>query len=567
MQLTQSSPESSVAPHGAGAVFFIFNAKHPPPNRPFNAMVIPHMRLKFWAVSAVLFLGIGAGAFFWTLHVLWALIIVVPLFVMGIMDMVQPKRALLRNFPLLGRLRYVAEAIRPGVRQYFIESDLDGRPFSRRKRSLVYSRAKSETETVPFGTQLDVYETGYEWMSHSIYALDPKQLEQHPRTLVGGKDCKQPYSLSIFNVSAMSYGSLSANAVLALNQGAKMGNFAHNTGEGGVSPYHLQNGGDLIWQVGTGYFGCRAKDGGFDPERFAQTASAPSIKMIELKLSQGAKPGHGGILPAKKNTPAIAKIRGVEPYTDVLSPPYHKAFNSPEGLMELLQRMRELSGGKPVGFKLCIGSEREFYNICKAMIGTGICPDFITIDGGEGGTGAAPVEFSDSLGMPLRDGLSFAVDTLNGFDLRDKIRVLAAGRVSCGFDIAKAIALGADACYSARAMMMALGCIQALVCNTNKCPTGVATQDPELVKGLVVEDKASRVKNFHYKTVHAFVELLSAAGMKHYKQLERRHIYRRISMKEVMRYDELFPNVPVGCLLNTDEIPEVFRRQMLEWLG
>lgn len=530
-------------------------------------MTIPNLRAKFIIVAILLYALVAAGAIFWTLHVLWALLIVVPITIMGMQDMAQVKKAILRNFPVLGRFRYVAESLRPAVRQYFVESDLDGRPFNRRKRSLVYQRAKNETETVPFGTQLDVYEEGYEWMTHSIYAKEPKLLEQDPRVRVGGAHCKHPYMLSIFNVSAMSYGSLSANAVLALNQAAKLGGFAHNTGEGGVSPYHLQNGGDLIWQVGTGYFGCRAADGNFDPDKFKITASAPSIKMIEIKLSQGAKPGHGGILPAKKNTPEIAKIRGVEPYTDVLSPPYHKAFSDPEGLLRLVQQMRELSEGKPIGFKLCVGSEREFYSICKAMIKTGIKPDFITVDGGEGGTGAAPVEFSDSLGMPLRDGLSFVIDTLRGFDLKKDIRVIAAGRVTCGFDIAKIIAMGADACYSARAMMMALGCIQALVCNTNECPTGVATQDPKLMKGLVVEDKAHRVKNFHHKTVHALVEMLAAAGLESPVQLERKHIYRRVAMNKVMRYDELYPNIPAGCLQHTDEIPEIFRRHMLEWLA
>jgi glutamate synthase domain-containing protein 2 len=529
-------------------------------------MTIPNMRVKFIAVTVIVLALVAVGAIFWTLHVLWSLIVILPFTIMGFMDMAQDKKAILRNFPLLGRLRYFAETLRPAVRQYFVESDLDGRPFNRRSRSLVYQRSKNDTETVPFGTQVDVYAEGYEWMAHSIYATDPKTLEQHPRTKVGGSECKQPYMLSIFNVSAMSYGSLSSNAILSLNGAAKKGGFAHNTGEGGVSPYHLQPGGDIIWQVGTGYFGCRAKDGGFDPERFKETSAAPQIKMIELKLSQGAKPGHGGILPAKKNTPEIAKIRGVEPFTDVLSPPYHKAFNTPEGLMEQIQKMRELSGGKPVGFKLCIGSEREFYQICKAMIKTGIKPDFISVDGGEGGTGAAPVEFSDSLGMPLRDGLSFVIDTLRGFDLKKDIRVLASGRVTSGFDIAKIIALGADACYSARAMMLALGCIQALECNTNKCPTGVATQDPTLMKGLVVEDKVSRVYNFHHKTVHALVEMLAAAGLKSPSQLGRRHIYRRISMSHVMRYDELYPNIPEGCLLNTNDIPEVFKKTMLEWL-
>jgi len=527
-------------------------------------MTIPNLRQKFVIASILLFAATAAGAVFWSLHVLWGLIVLVPLFIMGVQDMLQTKRAIRRNFPLLGRLRYFMEFVRPAIQQYFVESDLNGRPFNRRTRNFIYQRAKGETETVPFGTQLDVYEEGYEWMTHSAYPLDYNKLNQHPRVKVGGASCKQPYELSIFNISAMSYGSLSQNAILSLNGGAKMGGFAHNTGEGGVSPYHLQNGGDLIWQVGTGYFGCRADDGGFSAEKFAETVKAPQIKMVEIKLSQGAKPGHGGILPAKKNTPEIAKIRGVKPHTDVLSPPFHTAFSNPTELMQFVQKLRELSGGKPIGFKLCIGSEHEFYDICKAMIDTGIRPDFITIDGGEGGTGAAPVEFSDSLGMPLRDGLSFAVDTLIGFDLKKEITVIASGRVTSGFDLAKTISLGADACNSARGMMLALGCIQALECNTNKCPTGVATQDPKLMVGLDINDKTHRVYGFHKKTIHAFVELIAAAGLSKSSDLQRKHIYRRVSNSKVLRYDQLYPLVPTGCLLNTDQIPDVFKRLMLE---
>lgn len=529
-------------------------------------MTVPNMRFKFTVASIVLFAATAAGAIFWSLHVLWSLILLVPLFIMGVVDMLQTHHAIRRNFPIIGRLRYFMEFVRPAIQQYFVESDLSGRPFNRRTRSLVYQRAKNVTETVPFGTQVDVYEEGYEWMTHSTYPLDYKKMNQHPRVRVGGADCKKPYDLSLLNVSAMSYGSLSKQAVLALNTGAKKGGFAHNTGEGGVSPYHLQAGGDLIWQVGTGYFGCRADDGTFSAERFKKTVANPQIKMVEIKLSQGAKPGHGGILPAKKNTPEIAAIRGVQPFTDVLSPPFHTAFNSAEGLMKFIGQIRELSDGLPVGFKLCIGSEKEFYDICKAMLKTGILPDFITIDGGEGGTGAAPVEFSDALGMPLREGLSFAVDTLRGFGLKSKIRVIASGRVTSGFDIAKNLALGADACNSARAMMLALGCIQALECNTNKCPTGVATQDPKLAVGLDVGDKSERVYNFHHKTLHAFVELLAATGLAQPSDLQRRHIYRRISGSKVMRYDQLYPLIPVGCLLNSENLPELYKATMLESL-
>lgn len=531
-------------------------------------MVIPNMRFKFVAGAIILFSLVAVGAIYWSLHVLWALVILIPLLILGIGDMVQGKQAIRRNFPLAGRMRYVMEFLRPALQQYFIETDLSGRPFNRRMRSLVYQRAKNVTETVPFGTQMDVYEVGYEWMAHSSYPKDYAQMDQHPKIRVGGKSCLKPYDLSILNISAMSYGSLSKQAVLSLNGGALMGGFAHNTGEGGVSFAHLERGGDLIWQIGTGYFGCRTDYGSFSPERYVETIQKnPQIKMVELKLSQGAKPGHGGILPAKKNTEEIAKIRGVKPFTDVLSPPYHKAFSSPESLMYFIQELRDLSGGLPVGFKLCIGSEKEFYDICKAMVKTGIKPDFITVDGGEGGTGAAPVEFSDSLGMPLRDALSFVVDTLRGFDLRKEIRVIASGRVATAFDIARNLALGADACNSARSMMLALGCIQALECNTNKCPTGVATQDPKLAVGLDVTDKTVRVYNYHKKTVHALVELLAAAGLDHPSDLDRRHIYRRVSTNVVQRYDQIYEPIPVGCLLNTDEIPEVYKKSMLEFLG
>ncbi|AFC25339.1 FMN-binding glutamate synthase family protein [Saprospira grandis] len=531
-------------------------------------MTINNFPQKFLAVSLLLFAATAIAAYFLSIHFLWALVILLPLFFMGLQDMIQTDHAIRKTHPLIGRMRYFLEGLRPAIRQYFIESDLDHTPFSRRKRSLIYQRAKKAKETVPFGTQLDIYDEGYEWMTHSTYPFAFDSIEQDPKVSVGGPDCSQPYDLSIFNISAMSFGSLSANAVMAMNKGAAKGGFAQNTGEGGVSPYHLSQGGHLIWQIGTGYFGCRADDGNFDPDKFAKTVDHPDIKMVEIKLSQGAKPGHGGILPAKKNTAEIAKIRGVQAGTDVLSPPYHKAFQGPEGLLQFVAQLRQLSKGRPIGFKLCIGSEIEFYDLCKAMVKTGIKPDFITIDGGEGGTGAAPVEFSDSLGMPLRDGLSFAVDTLRGFDLKKDIKVLAAGKISCGFDLAKTLALGADACYSARAMMMAVGCIQALECHTNKCPTGVATQNKQLMKGLNVPDKAERIYSFHKKTVHALVELLAAAGMKEPSELSRKHILRRISMSEVRRYDQLYPEIPVGCLLQGQEgcLPDLYRKEMLQYL-
>ena len=398
------------------------------------------------------------------------------------------------------------EWARPKIFQYFIEPDSEGKPLNRLHRSVIYQRAKHEKDTTPFGTQLNLYAEGYEWMNHSIGALDHHELDADPRVIVGGANCKQPYAASLFNVSAMSFGSLSSRAILALNEGAAIGGFAHNTGEGGISPYHLEPGGDLIYQIGTGYFGCRSKEGGFDEELFVERAKEPSVKMIELKLSQGAKPGHGGILPASKNSPEIAKIRSVPVGTDVLSPPYHKVFSTPRGLIQLITKMQNLSGGKPIGFKLCIGHKSEFIGICKAMIELDWYPDFISVDGGEGGTGAAPIEFADAVGMPFREGLAFVHNTLIGFGIRDKIKLIASGKILDGFDIFRAKALGADICYSARAMMMAVGCIQALECNKNTCPTGVATQDEELVKGLVVGDKSRRVASYQKETIKAFVE-------------------------------------------------------------
>lgn len=513
------------------------------------------MRNEFLAFSLISILVVAAIGYFLWPPIWWIMLILGPIILLGLYDMTQHQHAIMRNFPIFGRGRYVMEDLRPKLYQYFIESDTNGAPISRIFRSVVYQRAKKVLDTTPFGTQLDVYEEGYEWMNHSIAALDAHKLDHDPRTTVGAELCQQPYSASLFNVSAMSFGSLSKNAIMSLSGGAKIGGFAHNTGEGGVSPYHKDPGGDLIYQIGTGYFGARADDGNFSPEAFKETASHPHVKMIELKLSQGAKPGHGGILPAKKNTEEIAKIRGVEPGKDVLSPPYHKAFNSPEGLLKLLTQMRELSGGKPVGFKLCIGRRSEFVSICKAMIKTGMRPDFIAVDGGEGGTGAAPLEFSNSVGMPFREGLAFAIDTLQGFGLKKEIKVFASGKIITGFHMFRALAIGADATYSARAMMLALGCIQALECNTNKCPTGVATQNPELVAGLAVDDKQVRVANFHKETMESFVELMAAAGLEKPEQINRSHIFRRVSLNEIRRYDQLFPYLEKGCLLTKETVP------------
>ena len=494
----------------------------------------------------------------------WVFAVILLLTIIGFYDMLQTKHAIMRTFPLVGRGRYLMEWLRPKIYQYFVESDIDGRPFNRSERSLVYQRAKKQVDTTPFGTQLNVYEDGYEWMNHSIAARKFESLVQDPRVLIGGTDCLQPYSASIYNVSAMSFGSLSTNAVLALNGGAKLGDFAHNTGEGGISPHHFKEGGDIIYQVGTGYFGSRDENGDFSAPHYAQTVAAPSIKMIELKLSQGAKPGHGGILPARKNTPEIAAIRGVKPGTDVLSPPYHSAFTTPIGLCQFIGQLRTLSGGKPVGFKLCVGHKSEFLAICKAMIITGIKPDFISVDGGEGGTGAAPLEFSNFVGMPFKEALAFVNDALTGFDLRKDIKILCGGKIVSGFHIFRAVALGADACYSARAMMMALGCIQALECNLNTCPTGVATQDPDLVAGLVVVDKKIRVANFHKQTVHAFVELLGAAGLENANQIRRSMINHRVNSSNIRRFDELFPYLKQGSLLNEATIPPSWKPYMDE---
>lgn len=503
------------------------------------------------------------GVLTWAVSWWWLVtfIIVVLLVIMGIYDMLQKRHSIMRNYPVVGRIRYWMEDIRPKMYQYFIESDIDGRPVNRIDRSTIYQRAKQQMDTMPFGTQLDVYEEGYEWLSHSINARDFNTLNHDPRIRIGNKDCLQPYSSSILNVSAMSFGSLSSNAIEALNGGARIGGFAHNTGEGGISSYHLKHGGDIIWQIGTGYFGCRDEQGNFSPEAFQKNADRPQIKMIEIKLSQGAKPGHGGILPAKKNTPEIAAIRHVQPYTTVYSPPYHSAFNSPRELVLFIRQLRQLSGGKPVGFKLCVGKKSEFVGICKAMVELDTYPDFITVDGGEGGTGAAPQEFSNYVGAPLMDGLAFVHNMLVGFGIRQHIKVIASGKILSGFHILRAIALGADACNSARAMMMAIGCIQALLCNTNRCPTGVATQDPQLTVGLVVEDKKHRVANYHEDTVKSFVELMGAAGLDDPGQLTRSHIYRRVFMNEVRTFEDIFPSLETGCLIRGN-IPEKYKQDM-----
>lgn len=516
------------------------------------------MRKQFIIVSSLLLIGSLALTFF--LDINWIVLfgIILVLTVMGYQDMSQKKHAIRRIYPLLGRLRYVLEDLRPKMYQYFIESDIDGKPINRVDRSTIYQRAKKELETIPFGTQLDVYAEGYEWICHSVSPKAFESLNQDPRVVFGNKDCKQPYSASILNVSAMSFGSLSPQAVEAMNGGAKLGNFAQNTGEGGISPYHLKQGGDLIWQIGTGYFGCRDEEGNFNPELFAEKSKHPNIKMIELKISQGAKPGHGGILPASKNTEEIAAIRHVKPHTMIASPPYHSAFNTPIEMIQFIKRLRDLSGGKPVGFKICIGHKAEFISMCKAMVALDIYPDFITVDGGEGGTGAAPQEFSNYIGAPMLDGLDFVHNILNGLDIRKHIKIIAAGKITSAFHIARAIALGADTCNSARGMMMAIGCIQALLCNTNRCPTGIATQDPKLTVGLDVADKKVRMANYHHGTIKNFVEMMGASGLDDMKNLTRSHIYRRISLNEMLTYEEIFPSIKVGSMLEGN-IPEKYK--------
>ncbi len=486
--------------------------------------------------------------------ILWLLLIIVPLIMVGVYDLLQTNRTLLRIYPVIGHLRYFFESIRPEIQQYFVESDLDGRPLPREFRSLVYQRAKGQRDTRPFGSQFDFYRPGCEWVAHSL--APSHNPDKHPRVMFGGPDCAQPYAASPLNISAMSYGSLSKNAILALNLGAKQGGFAHNTGEGGLSEHHLKHGGDIIWQIGTGYFGCRNAKGGFDADLFTQYAQKEVVKMIEIKLSQGAKPGHGGILPAAKLTEEIAAIRHVPMGEDVNSPAAHTEFDNPRGLLEFVAKLRELSGGKPSGFKLCIGQKSEFLGICKAMDETGITPDFITVDGSEGGTGAAPVELTNSVGTPLREGMNFVHNALIGFDVRDKIRLIGAGKVLSAFHLFRVLALGSDTVNSARAMMLALGCIQSRACNTDHCPTGIATQDPARFQSLDVEAKGKRVANYHNSMVRHLVELLEVAGLSNTTEVDLQHVHHRVGGSVVKTYAEIYPAIAEGSLLKKSSIPE-----------
>ena len=485
-----------------------------------------------------------------------ALLLFAGLTGVGVHDLKQTRHAILRNYPVIGHLRFLFEFIRPEIRQYFIESDSEAAPFSRAQRSLVYQRAKGEPDNQPFGTHLDVGKQGYEWVNHS---MAPTKLDTHDfRIWIGGspdapspsaQPCTRPYRASVFNISALSFGSLSANAILALNKGAQMGGFAHDTGEGSISSHHRVNGGDLIWEIGSGYFGCRNDDGTFNAERFAANATDPQVKLIEIKLSQGAKPGHGGILPGPKVTAEIAAARGVPEGKDCISPSSHSAFSTPVEMMHFIAKLRQLSGGKPVGFKLCIGHPWEWFAIVKAMLATNITPDFIVVDGAEGGTGAAPVEFSDHVGAPVQEGLQLVHNTLIGVNLRNRISIGAAGKITSAFDLVRLMALGADWCNAGRGFMMALGCIQAQSCHTGKCPTGVTTQDPQRQQALVVPDKAERVRNFHRSTLHALQELVQAAGLQHPSELSAHHIVRRVNDTEVRLLSNLIMRMAPGALL------------------
>lgn len=537
----------------------------------------PVMRLRLPALFPFRYTALGLCLFGALLSLLnlalfglgWLLAFVVctALVALGLHDLRQTRHAVLRNYPVIGHLRFVLEFVRPELRQYFIESDSEALPFSRAQRSLVYQRAKGEPDNRPFGTQLDVGRQGYEWVNHSMV---PTQLPTHDfRIWIGGTPgqphpsaypCTQPYEASVFNISAMSFGALSANAILALNQGAKMGGFAHDTGEGSISAHHRVHGGDLIWEIGSGYFGCRNDDGTFNEERFAANARDPQVKLIELKMSQGAKPGHGGVLPGPKVTAEIAAARGVPVGQDCISPASHSAFSTPVEMMQFIARLRQLSGGKPVGFKLCIGHPWEWFAIVKAMLETGITPDFIVVDGAEGGTGAAPLEFSDHVGVPLQEGLLLVHNTLIGVNLRSRISIGAAGKVISAFDIMRLMALGADWCNAGRGFMMALGCIQAQACHTGKCPTGVTTQDPLRQQALVVPDKAERVRNFHRSTLHALKELVQAAGLAHPREVHAHHIVRRLTDTEVRLLSNLILRIEPGALLGPlDGLHNVFR--------
>jgi glutamate synthase domain-containing protein 2 len=508
--------------------------------------VLPPRRL--WAITIVVLIALVAGAAS-LINPYWLIpaVVAAGLTLVGLYDLTQVHHSLRRNYPIMAHFRFFFEMIRPEIRQYLIESDTDAIPFSRAQRSLVYQRAKNVEDKRPFGTELDLYSSGYEWINHSMRPV--KIADTDFRVRIGGKDCSQPYDSSVLNISAMSFGALSANAIRALNQGAKLGGFAHDTGEGSISRYHRENGGDLIWELGSGYFGCRTDDGHFDPDKFAAQATSPQVKMVEIKMSQGAKPGHGGVLPAAKVTPEISEARGVPMGADCISPARHSAFSTPLEMVQFIARLRQLSGGKPTGFKFALGHPWEFFGICKAILETGIHPDFIVVDGGEGGTGAAPLEFTDHIGTPLQEALLLVHNTLVGLNLRSQIRLGASGKVISAFDLARNLALGADWCNAARGFMFALGCVQSQSCHTDRCPTGVATQDPGRQRALVVGDKSQRVFHFHKNTLHALGELTAAAGLEHPSNLKPHHIVRRVSGNEIRLISNLYKFLKPGELL------------------
>nr|WP_323799820.1 FMN-binding glutamate synthase family protein [Parasphingorhabdus sp.] len=487
-------------------------------------------------------------------NALWGLAITIPLLATALLDFVQTRHSLRRNYPLIARFRWLFEDLRPYLRSYIVESDLDGRPFNKDERALVYARSKNEISTHPFGTELDVYSDEYEWLSHSIVPNDavPEEL----RIMIGGPQCTKPYSAAILNISAMSFGSVGGHAIEALNMGAKKGGFYHDTGEGSYSKYHAKHGGDIVWELGSGYFGCRDADGHFDDEKFRATATLDQIKMIEIKLSQGAKPGHGGVLPGTKVTKEIAETRGVPAGENCISPVAHSAFSTPLEMLAWAARLREMSGGKPVGIKLCVGQPHEVFAIIKAMLESNILLDFIVVDGAEGGTGAAPVELSNRVGMPLREGLILVRNALVGAGLKDRIRLGAAGKVVSGAGLAINMAVGADWCNAARAFMFSLGCVQSMKCHTGDCPTGVATQDPFRQRGLVIGDKAERVYQFQKQTVSALRDIVVAMGLENPWQIRPHHLHERLNSAKSSSIDYIYPFLENRVLIEApDDTP------------
>ncbi|MGZ3173529.1 MAG: FMN-binding glutamate synthase family protein [Croceibacterium sp.] len=503
---------------------------------------------RLFAPALVLVLALAAAWWPWAR---WSLLLWLPLLGVALYDFFQRHHTLWRNYPLAARIRWGMEDLRPYLRSYIVESDLDGRPFNHDERALVYARAKGELDAHPFGTELDVYSTEYEWLGHSM--APNEEAPNDWRVDVGSSQCPKPYSAALLNISAMSFGSLSANAIMALNKGAKLGNFYHDTGEGGLCRYHRAHGGDLVWEIGSGYFGCRDGWGKFDPARFADTAQIDQVRMVEIKLSQGAKPGHGGVLPGAKVSAEIAEARGVERGKDCISPAAHSTFSTPLELLEWAARLRELSGGKPVGVKFCVGQPHEVFALVKAMMETGIRLDFITVDGAEGGTGAAPVELSNRMGMPLREGLIMVRNALVGCRLKGETRIAAAGKVHSGAGLAMNFALGADWCNAARAFMFALGCVQSMRCHTDTCPTGVATQDATRQRGLVVEDKATRVARFQHQTLMGLREMLVAMGLNSPWELKPHHVSERLNSVRSDSIDRFYHFLEEGQLADTPD--------------